>query len=379
MWWLLTTMVLAQTDGQGRDEVQIGWLTDAGTVLVGEQVVVSVSVDQVQGQGASITEVVLTPREGDAFSLVNSSWELDDSGHLDLQLNYAPQTAGLHRTELSLVTSVECTEPQAVSVIGRAVEPCLQVWPEQVHLRPDGPPATMHLRACGTEPMALVSSSVSDAAFGVADLAGTVVGFEELRLPITVDPSAPLPTTGTLSIDLGPTVIEVSVLAEACSESDPRLWDPVDGVSSCGVAVSGIWADDDGDGFSEADGDCDDSDDRVNPDAEESFKELDDDCDGVIDENLDGDQDGQTELNDCDDSEPWSVAGLEEFWDGRDNNCDGNIDEVGPPQATCPAGQDPSGSQQTTACGCASVSGQGGVAVLVALMLGLWGRIRRRH
>ena len=66
--------------------------------------------------------------------------------------------------------------------------------------------------------------------------------------------------------------------------------------------------DDDGDGFSEEEGDCNDDNSAVYPGAVEAANGVDDDCDGVIDEGsdaFDDDGDGYTELGgDCDDDDP---------------------------------------------------------------------------
>ena len=59
------------------------------------------------------------------------------------------------------------------------------------------------------------------------------------------------------------------------------------------------WYDDDEDGFSEQEGDCDDNDVLKFPGADEQQNEQDDDCDGFIDEgsyNFDDDSDGFSEL-----------------------------------------------------------------------------------
>ena len=64
--------------------------------------------------------------------------------------------------------------------------------------------------------------------------------------------------------------------------------------------------DDDGDGFTEKTGDCNDSDAEINPDASEISNYLDDDCDGIVDDEtptFDDDGDGYTEEGgECDDS-----------------------------------------------------------------------------
>jgi hypothetical protein len=82
----------------------------------------------------------------------------------------------------------------------------------------------------------------------------------------------------------------------------------------------------DGDGYSEQDGDCDDSDGEVNPDAEEIWYDgVDSDC--VGDGDFDADGDGHTSSawggTDCDDVSVVVNPDSEEIWyDGVDQNCD---------------------------------------------------------
>ena len=89
--------------------------------------------------------------------------------------------------------------------------------------------------------------------------------------------------------------------------------------------------DDDGDGFTEEQGDCDDTSSSVYPGAEEFYNQTDDDCDDIIDEDTvgsDDDLDGQTELDgDCDDADDDTYEGAPEVCDDADNDCDGDIDE----------------------------------------------------
>ncbi len=89
--------------------------------------------------------------------------------------------------------------------------------------------------------------------------------------------------------------------------------------------------DDDGDGYSEADGDCDDTDPYTYPDAPETYDGADNDCDRIVDEGTsayDDDGDGYTELaGDCDDEYALTYPGATELADGRDNDCNGLVDD----------------------------------------------------
>ena len=104
------------------------------------------------------------------------------------------------------------------------------------------------------------------------------------------------------------------------------------------IWTSPIWIeepdtnDDDGDGLSEADGDCDDDDPAVSPDATEVANGADDDCDGEVDEDTeawDADGDGVSPADgDCDDTDPMVFPGAPFFCDGiEDTDCDGLADE----------------------------------------------------
>ena len=92
-----------------------------------------------------------------------------------------------------------------------------------------------------------------------------------------------------------------------------------------------VASDDDGDGYSELDGDCNDANVGVHPDAIEVCNMTDDDCNGEIDDGTscyDDDGDGYSELDgDCDDDQIASFPNNPEVPDGIDNNCDGDIDE----------------------------------------------------
>ena len=108
--------------------------------------------------------------------------------------------------------------------------------------------------------------------------------------------------------------------------------------------------DDDGDGYTEATGDCDDTDPYVNPDAYDGSTHDDEtgqyakgegccgnndddaDCDGVRDDgDLDRDGDGYSEIDgDCDDADPERNPGAveEDGYTGIDDDCNDCIDDI---------------------------------------------------
>jgi hypothetical protein len=88
----------------------------------------------------------------------------------------------------------------------------------------------------------------------------------------------------------------------------------------------------DGDGYTETEGDCDDTDATVNPGVIDDAvgARADDNCDGVRDDaDRDADGDGLTTAEgDCDDSDAGVSPRATERVNGVDDNCDGCIDEV---------------------------------------------------
>jgi hypothetical protein len=101
-----------------------------------------------------------------------------------------------------------------------------------------------------------------------------------------------------------------------------------------GTADDGIdTTDHDLDGWSVADGDCDDTDPDTFPGAVEMPDAEDDDCNGIADDGYtdaeaDGDGDGYSIAEgDCDETDAATYPGADEVTDGEDDDCDGIADD----------------------------------------------------
>ena len=183
----------------------------------------------------------------------------------------------------------------------------------------------------------------------------------------------------TLSFD----VSSSTGCAEDCDDGQDN---DLDGDTDC--ADVDCWGepqccDRDGDGYWDEDcngDDCDDDDSSIHPGAPEdggsggNGNGIDDDCDGTIDEgtnDYDDDGDGYTEKEgDCDDADPEVNPGQEEIPDnGKDDDCDGITDPVDDADDTDDGGEKVGerGDGQDRNCSCAALGGMGSAGV-IALM-----------
>ncbi|HHO51163.1 MAG TPA: hypothetical protein ENK18_09905 [Deltaproteobacteria bacterium] len=99
--------------------------------------------------------------------------------------------------------------------------------------------------------------------------------------------------------------------------------------TDCDGIVPGDESDDDSDGWRVCAGDCDDGNNTVYPGAPRICDDLDNDCDGQVTDHDDVDGDGFSICDgDCDDDEPRANPGRLEVCDGVDNDCDGGTDDI---------------------------------------------------
>lgn len=136
---------------------------------------------------------------------------------------------------------------------------------------------------------------------------------------------------GDLSVSTA-TIVEPGYDGVNASYSTATL----DGLTITSPGAYGVWwqnGDDyDGDGYSVAEGDCDDTDSSRYPGATETTDYVDDDCDGIADDGTDtADNDGDgysIAAGDCHDSDYSTYPGAEEVSWRQDNNCDGVVDDT---------------------------------------------------
>jgi hypothetical protein len=164
-------------------------------------------------------------------------------------------------------------------------------------------------------------------------------GAEEGRLQVRTTDEAASNVYVTLLAEGGPSTADndkdgFSAADGDCDDGDASVYpgaeELCDGLdNNCDGAIGVDEVDTDYDGWLLCSGDCDDEDETIYPGAEELCDDLDTDCDGLNTDRLDEDRDGYSLCDgDCDDAEPARHPGNPEVCDGFDNDCTGDIDDI---------------------------------------------------
>jgi MYXO-CTERM domain-containing protein len=158
-----------------------------------------------------------------------------------------------------------------------------------------------------------------------------------------------------------------------CDDFSADNYELCNGVDDDCNPMTNEHADNDGDGVSACDGDCNDGDATIYPGAVEICDGIDNDCDPTTDH--DGDSDGYRDCEgDCAPMNPDINPGVDEICsDGQDNDCDGLADGADPDCAG-------SGGDESSGCGCRMAGGGapgGPVGLIVLAVLGALGMRRR--
>lgn len=198
---------------------------------------------------------------------------------------------------------------------------------------------------------------------GSGPVPDSLIGGGILPLTVTYSPTVEGEAEGILRIDsTDPVSPRIDIPLSANGLLDPDLIDQDD------------------DGYSVGDGDCNDADADIHPDADEPCDGVDNDCDNKIDEEgnstfyVDADGDGHgnpdtafsdcnpsgdvaTVGDDCDDNDSATFTGATEVCDGKDNSCNGTIDENVTQTYYQDRDQDGFGETSATATGCTAPEG----------------------
>ncbi len=127
----------------------------------------------------------------------------------------------------------------------------------------------------------------------------------------------------------------VTVAEGDCDDLDARSYPGAEELcdgrdNDCDGIVPDDERDGDGDGVLGCGGDCDDGNASVHPDAAELCNGIDDDCDGSLEAEEDGDGDGYAPCGgDCDDADPHVSPAAADECGGDDTDCDGDPDTHG--------------------------------------------------
>ncbi|TNE86064.1 MAG: hypothetical protein EP330_23165, partial [Deltaproteobacteria bacterium] len=264
-------------------------------------------------------------------------WESNLDGELGAGEVVAPDEAGLSRLASTLSIGLHTITVQVTDSEGLQAEDSVSVTVE----------------AAAQMPIAEISSPTNLQGF---DLGATIQFFGSVtdpnQTPDTLQaiwtvtdadtgnqvlsagnpPSATGATTATLvDAPLGDFAVRLSVTDDDSNTSQAEILIRVRDPAA---------RDDDNDGWSPAQGDCDDGNPDRYPNNPEVCDGIDNDCNGIIDDkDLDADNHvddqctqymGNLPLDDCDDDDEDTYLGAPELEDGIDNDCNGSVDDGTP-------------------------------------------------
>jgi PKD repeat protein len=145
------------------------------------------------------------------------------------------------------------------------------------------------------------------------------------------NPTVTYNSAGTYSVTLtasGPGGSDSEVKSNYITVGSSVNWYPDNDGDGYGTVTGMVSSCNNPGGYATQSGDCNDSNNAVNPGQTETCNNLDDNCNGSTDEGFDMDEDGYSVCDgDCDDNNALAYPGAFEVCNNADENCNGIIDD----------------------------------------------------